>query len=144
MHQEISIIGNLGRDPEMRHLPQGDAVTNFPVAVNKPVGDGEKKTVWFRISVFGNQAEACNKYLSSGRQVFVRGELQFDYDTGGPKLWTDRDGAVRSSFELRAFTVKFLGGRDDASGQASQAGGQSSQGGHRDASGSIEEDEIPF
>jgi len=144
MYQETSIIGNLGADPEMRYLPQGDAVTNFRVAVNKPVADGEKKTAWFRVSVFGKQAEACKEYLSTGRQVFIRGELQFDYDTGGPKLWQDRNGAVRSSFELRAFTVKFLGGRDDAGRQASQAGGQGSQaGGHRDAYGE-EEDEIPF
>lgn len=147
MYQSTEIIGNLGRDPEMRYLPQGDAVTNLNVAVNKVVGSGDdrvKQTVWFRVSVFGPSAEACNEYLHSGSQVFVRGELQFDFSSGGPKLWTDRDGAVRASFELRAFTVKFLGGRADASESAQQASGQ---GGHQDASGTVgveEEDEIPF
>jgi single-strand DNA-binding protein len=141
MLQELLLVGNLGRDPEMRYFPDGTAVTNFSLAVNRVRGKGDeqvKTTAWFRVSVFGKQAEACNTYLVQGSQVLVKGELQFDVATGGPKLWTRHDDTVGTSFEVRAFQVKFLGS-GQAGEQAQQAGAQGGQ-----AATEIEEDEIPF
>lgn len=116
MFQEITVIGNLGSDPELKYTSQGDAVTSFNVATNRKWtgSDGEKveQTTWFRISVWGNQAEACNEYLSKGRQVFIKGTLQSDGGTGGPRVWVDNEGKSRASFEIRAYTVQFLGSRD--------------------------------
>ncbi|MHC4412300.1 MAG: single-stranded DNA-binding protein [Planctomycetota bacterium] len=143
MLQEILLVGNLGRDPEMRYFPDGGAVTNFSLAVNEVRGRGDeqvKTTVWFRVSIFGKQAEACNTYLQSGSQVLVKGKLKFDDATGGPKMWTRQDGTLGTSFEVHAFTVKFLSGGGQAGEQASHA----QQAGEPEASYGDEEDEIPF
>lgn len=119
MFQKISLIGNLGNDPELRYLASGEAVTNFSVATNRRwiTSDGEKaeETTWFRISVWGKSAEACNQYLEKGRQVFVEGTLQPDRDTGGPRIWDDSEGNPRTSFEVRAQVVQFLSGGNSAS-----------------------------
>ena len=113
MFQKLILVGNLGRDPELRFTPQGRAVTNFSVATNESwTGqDGQKneRTTWFRVSVWGKSAEACAQYLSKGRQVLVEGRLNIDSETGGPRIWTSQDGAPRASFEVTAFNVKFLG-----------------------------------
>jgi single-strand DNA-binding protein len=144
----IVIVGNLGRDPEMRYMPDGRAVTNLSVATNRTYsnasGEQVKETVWFRVSVFGKQAESCNQYLAKGRMVLVEGRLQPDKETGGPRVWAGQDGAARASFEVVAQTVRFLGRGDQAApgggGQAAvAAGGQG-----MDAGMGMEEDEIPF
>lgn len=115
MYQRLVLVGNLGRDPEMRYTPQGTAVTSFPVATTRRynTADGQQKeeTLWFRISVWGKQAETVNQYLSKGRQVLVEGTLVGD-ENGGPKIWTGQDGKPRASFEVRAQTVRFLGKRE--------------------------------
>ena len=115
MYQRLLIVGNLGRDPEMRYTPQGTPVTSFPVATSRKynTADGQPKeeTVWFRVSVWGKQAETVNQYLAKGRQVLVEGTLVGD-ENGGPKIWVDKEGKPRASFEVRAFTVKFLGKRE--------------------------------
>lgn len=134
MYQSITIVGNLGRDPEMRYMPDGTAVTNLNVATNRrwtdqATGQPVEEVTWFRVSVWGRQAEACNEYLSKGRQVLVEGVLKPDPATGGPRLFTRNDGSVGSSFEVRASSVRFLGGG-------------SGNGGGSDAP--AEEDEIPF
>lgn len=140
MMQKTIIIGNLGADPEMRYFPDGTAVTNFSVATNRKwtdqmSGEPVQETTWFRISVTGNQAEACSKYLAKGRQVYVEGRLRCDPATGGPKLWTAEDGTVRASFEVQAYVVNFLGGKDDY-----VEGGGAVSG----TPAAMEEDEIPF
>ena len=93
MYQKVTIVGNLGTDPEMRYTPSGQAVTNFSVATNRRwtnnEGQMQEETVWFRVSVWGKQAESCNQYLSKGRQVFVEGRLRAD-ENGGPRLWQDQ------------------------------------------------------
>jgi single-strand DNA-binding protein len=142
MYQKIIVVGNLGGDPEMRYLPDGTAVTNFSVATNRRwtdqrTGQPVDETTWFRVSVFGRQAESANQYLSKGRQVLVEGRLQPDAQTGGPRLWTGQDGTVRASYEIRALTVQFLGGRD----QVGDMGGGDSFGGGAPVE---EEDDIPF
>jgi len=114
------IMGNLGRDPELRYTPAGQAVTNFSLATNEVWTDGagqrQERTLWWRISIFGKQAEICNEYLQKGRLVFVEGRLSADPETGGPRLWNGQDGTVRASFEVTAFIVRFIGGQGHAGG----------------------------
>lgn len=112
MYSEITFIGNLGRDPEMEYLPSGQAVTKFSVASNysyTPKG-GEKITIttWFKVSVWGKQAEIMNQYLSLGSKVFVKGRLNPDKETGSPRIWLDKDGEPRTSYEVTANNIVFL------------------------------------
>ena len=128
MYQKIIIAGNLGKDPEMRYAPNGDAVTNLNVASNRKYTDKSgqlvKETTWFRVSVWGKQAEACNQYLKKGSAVLVEGRLQADKATGGPRTFTRQDGTSGSSFEITAESVRFLSsGQRDGEG-AADAGGQ--------------------
>ncbi len=106
MFHTCILAGHLGRDPEMRYLPDGTAVTNFSIAVNDGWGDN-KKTIWFRVSAWRKQAETVNAYLSKGSKVLVEGRLQAD-ENGNPRLWNRQDGSVSSSFELTATNVTFL------------------------------------
>ncbi len=140
MYQKVVIVGNLGTDPEMRYMPDGTAVTNFSVATNRrwtdrASGEPREETTWFRVSVWRQQAEAANQYLSKGRQVLVEGRMRPDPQTGGPRLWTGQDGSMRASFELTAEVVRFIGSREGAS----QMEGESVEG-----PAAQEEDEIPF
>lgn len=140
MYQKIIIAGNLGKDPEMRYAPNGDAVTSFSVATSRKYTDkgGQKveETIWFRVSVWGKQAETCNQYLKKGKQVLVEGRLIADKATGGPKIWTRQDGTAGSSFEITAESVRFLGGpRDDAGGGS---------GGSVMHDAPVDEENIPF
>jgi single-strand DNA-binding protein len=117
MFHKVTLVGNLGRDPEMRYTPSGQAVTNLSVATSRRYTDssGEMRdeTVWFRVSVWGKQAEACHQYLKKGRQVFVEGRLVAD-ENGNPRIWNRQDGSPGTSFELNAQTVQFLGTRGDS------------------------------
>ena len=142
MYQKIIIAGNLGKDPEMRYAPNGDAVTSFSVATSRKYTDkgGQKveETTWFRVSVWGKQAETCNQYLKKGRSVLVEGRLIADKATGGPKIWTRQDNTPGASFEITAESVRFLGGpREDGGGNA--AGGTAMH----DAA-PVDEENIPF
>lgn len=142
MYQKIILVGNLGRDPEMRYMPDGTAVTSFSMATNRrwtdrASGQPVDETTWFRVSVWGRQAETANQYLSKGRKVLVEGVLTPDRGTGGPRLWTGQDGSVRASFEVRADSIRFIGGREDGGYDAEyddEMGGSVAQ----------EEDDIPF
>jgi single-strand DNA-binding protein len=125
MYHTIIIAGNLGRDPEMRYTPGGQAVTNFSVATSRQYtgSDGQqvKETIWFRISAWGKLAETCNTYLKKGSKVLVEGRLVPDLATGGPRLWTAQDGSTRASFEVSANTVRFLSSRDEATAEYPQS-----------------------
>jgi single-strand DNA-binding protein len=140
MYHTIIIVGNLGRDPEMRYTPSGQAVTNFNVATNRQYTDSNgqqvKETIWFRVSTWGKQAETCNQYLKKGNKVLVEGRLVPDQATGGPRVWTRQDGTATASFEVSANTVRFLTSRGEAEG-GYQAGGEPSQVAEQDS-------EIPF
>ena len=139
MYQKLIIVGNLGRDPEMRYTQNGTPVTSFSVATNRrwtnQDGSPGEETIWFRVSAWRRLAETCNEYLEKGRQVLVEGRLNPDPETGGPRIWTDRDGNPRASFEMTALNVKFLGRAAPATG-----------GGAADMpeGPAEEEDEIPF
>ena len=142
MYSKLIIAGNLGGDPELRYTADGKAVTSFSVATNRKWtgadGQQQQQTTWYRVSVWGAQAEACNQWLAKGRAVLVEGELSPDRETGGPRLWTGQDGQLRASYEMRAFRVQFLGGGNGGSGQ----------GYHYDDSpveqAALDESEIPF
>ena len=114
MYHKIIIVGNLGRDPEMRYTPDGTPVTHFSVATNRRWTDQEgqqhDETTWWRVTAWGRQAEVCNQYLQKGRLVLVEGRLKPDPATGGPRIWTGNDGVARASFEVTALNVRFLGG----------------------------------
>jgi single-strand DNA-binding protein len=116
MYQTIIIVGNVGRDPEMRYTPSGQAVTSFSVATNRQYtnnnGEAIKETIWFRVSAWGKTAEICNQYLKKGSKVLVEGRLTADKN-GGPRIWTAQDGTPRASFEVSAQTVRFLSSRSD-------------------------------
>jgi single-strand DNA-binding protein len=139
MFHKIILVGNLGKDPEMRYTPGGQPVTSFSVASNRRYTDSSgqnvEETIWFRISVWGKQAEACKQYLAKGRQVLVEGRLVADKQTGGPRLFKRTNGETGASFEVNAETVRFLGqrGESPAEGEAAPAA----------ATGGTEE-EIPF
>ncbi|MCL4562281.1 MAG: single-stranded DNA-binding protein [Chloroflexi bacterium] len=120
MWHKITLIGNLGREPEMRYTPSGQAVTSFNVAVDESYtgNDGQrvKKTMWVRVSAWGKQAESCNQYLHKGSKVLVEGSLTADPSTGGPRIWNRQDGTPGASFEVRASTVRFLSPRGEGEG----------------------------
>jgi single-strand DNA-binding protein len=114
MYHKIILVGNLGRDPEMRYIPSGSAVTSFSMATSEKWtgqdGQQQERTIWWRVSVFGKAAEACNEYLKKGSKVLVEGRMNADQKTGNPRLWQGQDGQTRSSFEVTAQTVKFPSG----------------------------------
>lgn len=121
MYQRVIILGNLGRDPEMRYTPSGQAVTTFPVATNRTYtgADGQKvkETAWFRVTAWGKMAEACNNYLKRGSKCLVDGRLVPDHETGGPKVYAKKDGSSGASFEISATTVQFLDAAGENSGE---------------------------
>jgi len=142
VYHRLIIVGNLGRDPEMRYLPSGQAVTNINVAANRVYTDSNgqrvEETTWFRVSVWGNQAEAVNQYLRQGSKVLVEGRLNPDPETGGPRTYTRNDGTPGASFEVTARRVVFLSSRAEDEAYQSQRGGEYS------SSQKMDEDDIPF
>ena len=114
---KVILIGNLGKDPEIRYSQQGVAVVNFSLATSeswtdKNTGERQEKTEWHRIVVFGKQAEVCEKYLSKGKQVYIEGRLQ-------TRPW-EKDGQTHYTTEIVVSNFVFLGSRD--------GGGQSGPG----------------
>jgi len=143
MFQTIVIVGNVGRDPEMRYTPSGQAVTSFSVATNRQYtnnnGEAVKETIWFRVSAWGKTGEICNQYLKKGSKVLVEGRLTADPATGGPRVWTGQDGSPRASFEVSAGTVRFLSPRSETEG-----GGMGSTPAADDAGAPAVDEDIPF
>lgn len=115
MYHTIFLIGNLGKEPEMRFTPGDHPVTTLSVATNRRYNsaDGKpvKETTWFRVTVWGKQAEACNQFLHKGSKVLVEGRLSPDPDTGGPRIW-ESNGKTGASYEVTASIVRFLSGRE--------------------------------
>jgi single-strand DNA-binding protein len=106
---KVMIIGRLGRDPEVKYLPSGQAVANFSVATSRTwtdkEGKQEERTEWHRIVAFGKRAELCGEYLSKGRQVYIEGELR-------TREW-EKDGQKRYTTEIVAWNVLFLGAKGE-------------------------------
>jgi len=132
MFQKTIIVGNLGRDPEMRYTPSGVPVTTFSVAVNRrwtdQQGQQQEHTTWFRVTAWRKLAELCNQYLSKGRLVLVEGDIEAN-------AYLAQDGQPRASLELTARNVRFLGG---------PAGSESYNADTMPASAVSEEGDIPF
>jgi single-strand DNA-binding protein len=112
---KMTVIGNLGTDPEMRYTPSGAAVTSFRIAVGRTYttssGERREETEWFTVNAWNQLAEVVNQYLTKGRQVYVEGRLS-------SRTWTGQDGQQRFSNEIRANEIVFLG-----SGGPSEGGG---------------------
>jgi len=102
---KIMLIGNVGSDPEMRYTPNGKAVTSFRMATNYRYAGSDREqreeTEWFRVSVWGRQAESCNQFLSKGKRIYVEGRLR-------SRSWEGQDGQMRTSLEVSANRVIFL------------------------------------
>lgn len=115
MYQQITLIGNLGNDPELRYTPNGVPVASFNLAVNRQfsTSDGQqvKKTLWFRVTAWRKQAETVSQYLHNGSKVLVIGEVE------EARAYTDKAGNQRASLEVTAQTIKFLSGRGDGEQQ---------------------------
>lgn len=126
---KVMLIGNLGRDPEVRYMPSGDAITNVTLATTDSWKDknGEKqdRTEWHRVVFFGRQAEVAGEYLKKGSQIYVEGSLT-------TRKWTDKDGNERYTTEIRADRMQMLGGRGGSGGGA--AAGGYDDGGYGDSS----------
>jgi single-strand DNA-binding protein len=134
---KCTIIGNLGRDPEMRYTPNGNPVTEFSVATSRTYNskDGERveETEWFNVVTWARLAETCAQYLAKGRQVYVEGRMN-------TRSWDGECGKKHSRTELVAETVKFLGGRDAAEQSSYDSGIPVGV----DAGGDVEPDDLPF
>jgi len=118
---KVIIVGNLGRDPETRYLPSGDAVSNINVATtdrykDKATGEMKEATEWHRISFFGKLAEIAGQYLKKGSQVYVEGSLR-------TRKYTDKDGVEKFATEIRGETMQMLGGRQGMGGPSDDGGG---------------------
>ena len=117
---KVILVGNLGRDPELRYTQGGQAVANFTLATtdrftSKDGGERQERTEWHRIVAWGRTAELCAQYLSKGRSVYVEGRLQ-------TREWEDKEGQKRRTTEVVAQTVQFLGGREGG-GSGGRSGG---------------------
>jgi single-strand DNA-binding protein len=136
---KVILIGNLGRDPEVRFTQGGTPVANFTMATtdrwNDPSGEKKEKTEWHRIVVWGKQAEIAGEYLRKGRPVYIEGSLQ-------TREWVDRDGNKRYTTEVRAQRLQLLGRAEDR-GASSTAGGAAPEEVGEPAGG-FAEDDIPF
>jgi single-strand DNA-binding protein len=134
---KVILVGNLGRDPEIRYTPGGKAVARFPVATGEVWTDAEgnrqERTEWHNIVVWGKQAETCSQYLSKGRQVFVEGSIR-------SRAYDDRDGNKRYITEIIGQRVQFLGGRGGEAGASAPPGADEPTA----PSASAEDDDIPF
>lgn len=111
MYQKLIFVGRLGADVEMRFTPNGQAVANFSVATDRiyknATGEQVRVTTWFRVSVWGKQAESCNQYLTKGSMVLIEGTLNPDKETGRPRIW-ESNGKTGANYEVNAEVVRFL------------------------------------
>jgi len=130
---KVTLMGNLGADPELRFTNSKMPVANFRMATSRRFkdkqGETQERTEWHRVVVFGKLAENCNTYLSKGRQVYVEGHLQ-------TRQWQDREGQTRYTTEIVASSVNFLGGRNKREEEVPSA--------EVDASQELASDDAPF
>lgn len=138
---KVMVIGNLGKDPEVRFTGGGQAVANFSIATTEKwktkEGTWEEKTEWHNIVVWGKLAELCREYLRKGRSAFVEGRLQ-------TRSWQDKDGNKRYTTEIIAQNVQFLGGRGDAAASGGGDPGPVSGGPQEGPPAFNADEDIPF
>jgi single-strand DNA-binding protein len=143
---KIILVGNLGRDPELRYTPQGTPVCSFSLATNerrkdRTTGENNDVTTWFRVTLWGRQAETASQYLTRGRPVYIEGRLRIEE-------WTDRDGKPRHTLEVHATDMQFIGGgaRGEEGGGAPappRTSAPPSDSGP-EPPGDLNDDEVPF
>lgn len=138
MYQQITLIGNLGRDPEMRYTPTGLPVTSFTMAVSRnwvgQDGQRQEKTTWFRVTAWRKLAETASQYLTKGSKVLVVGEVE------DPNAYIDREGQPRASLEVTAQTIRFLSTRGEGGAvPANTHGASMAEGGP-----AVSDEDIPF
>lgn len=137
---KVILVGNLGRDPELRYLPSGEAVVNLSVATTDKykdkTGQMVEQTEWHRISFFGKTAEVCGQYLKKGSQIYAEGSLR-------TRKYTDKDGVEKYSTEIRGDRMQMLGGRGagDAGGDT---GGDTGNSSTMMGADPMDSDDIPF
>lgn len=147
-YSRVILVGNLGRDPEMRYLPSGDPVVNFSIAVGRrrrgTDGNWIDETDWFRVNCFRRNAEVADQYLRKGSQVLVDGQLQI-------RQYTGNDGVERTSVEVNCDNFTMLGSRDDAAGggrdlapAGASPGGEQDPRKSRDNDDFDDFDDVPF
>lgn len=144
---KLILVGNLGRDPELRYTPQGTPVCSFTLATNEKrkdrAGENQDVTTWFRVTLWGRQAETASQYLSKGRPVYIEGRLRVEE-------WADKDGKQRYTLEVHATDMQFIGGRGDEAGGSSGARPEPSTNARTESTGGggggddISDDDIPF
>ena len=135
----VILIGHLGADPEMRYLPNGDAVANLRLATTDQwkdkAGNKQEATEWHSVSFFGRQAEVCGQYLKKGAAIYVEGSIR-------TRKWADKDGQDRYTTEIRGDRMQMLGGKSEA---RSESGGRSEAPKSAPAGGLDDfENDIPF
>lgn len=134
---KIILVGNLGRDPELRYTTQGTPVCHFSIATNDRrrdrAGEMQDQTTWFRVSLWGRQAELASQYLTKGRQVYIEGRLRVDE-------WSDRDGKQRYTLEVQGTDMQFIGTRGEE--MASDNGALPAE--PAAAPADVAEDDVPF
>jgi len=143
---KVILIGNLGRDPELRYTPSGQPVANFTLATTdnytSKAGDREERTEWHRIVAWGKTAELCAQYLSKGRSVYIEGRLQ-------TREWENKEGQKQRTTEVVANTVQFLGPPKGAAGtgggaRPSRPGGEGGEAAYDAPNAPPPDDDIPF
>ena len=136
---KVILVGNLGRDPELRYTPQGTPVCSFTMATNErrkdKNGEMQDHTTWFKITLWGRQAETASQYLTKGRPIYIEGRLRVDE-------WTDRDGKPRYTLDVQATDMQFIGGGRTEDAMAARAGG--GEGPAMDHPPDPTDDDIPF
>ncbi|MBI3757595.1 MAG: single-stranded DNA-binding protein [Deltaproteobacteria bacterium] len=139
---KVILVGNLGKDPEVRYTPSGQAMARFSIATTDTWtdqgGQRQEKTEWHNIVVWGKQAETCGQYLAKGRQVYLEGSIR-------SRSYDDKDGNKRSITEVVAQRVQFLGSGGGGGGRGAQSDSGGPGGGVDDfGGGPIPDDDVPF
>ena len=138
---KVIIVGNLGRDPELRYTAQGTPVCTFSLATNERRkdrnGEMQDQTTWFRVTLWNRQAETASQYLQKGRQVYIEGRLRVEE-------YIDRDGKPRQSLEVTATDMQFIGGRGEEQFSERAASATAGGGGPSEPPGDLSDDDIPF
>jgi len=137
----IIIVGNLGRDPELRYTPQGTPVCTFTMATNDrrkdKSGEMQDQTTWFRITLWNRQAETASQYLHKGKSVYIEGRLRVEE-------YTDRDGKPRHSLEVTATDMQFIGSRSDETAHERAASTSASSSSGPSEPAELSDEDIPF
>ena len=115
---KVILVGNLGRDPEVRHLPSGDAVVNISIATtdkwkDKQTGEAKEMTEWHKVNFFGKLAEIVGQYLKKGSTIYIEGSIH-------TRKYTDKDGAEKYSTEIKGTSMQMLGGKNEGQSQPAQ------------------------